>query len=177
MDADPRAQVHLGGQVVELAQASLVGKRERDRRDRAVEHHQKPIGLVDLAAAVLVHQSARETIVFAEKLGSVKIAEAFDERGGVREIAKHERAQQRDGLIVPRLDVRSLRVQDCVHGRVFRRFIEPLVAQAPLPASRICRPGDENVREAVCMASRRSDGRSGSFDHAVTVATDAFGFV
>ena len=74
MDADARAQLRRARRVVERAQAALVRERECDRLDRAIEHHHEAVGLVDLAAAVLVRERAREAIVPAEKLRSAQVA-------------------------------------------------------------------------------------------------------
>jgi hypothetical protein len=110
--ADARGERGLlvGG---ELLEAALIIEREGDRLDRAVEHHQEAVGLVDFAAVVGLQQRARQAVVFAKELGGTLVAQAFDQSGGIDEVAQHERAQQRHGRRVGGVGG----LGECVHDR------------------------------------------------------------
>ena len=111
MDADARGE--RGALVrVESFQAALVIERERDSLDRAIEHDQEAVGLVDLATAMRPQQGARETVVLAEEFGRTLVAEPLYQRGRIDEIAQHERAQQRHRS---RLRNRRGRLGKCTH--------------------------------------------------------------
>jgi hypothetical protein len=75
----------------------LVIQRERGGLDGTLEQQQEAVGLVDLAALVLFHQRAREAIVLADDVGGALVAHALDQRGGIGDVADHQRAQLRRG--------------------------------------------------------------------------------
>ncbi|MBA8887374.1 hypothetical protein FHW12_001588 [Dokdonella fugitiva] len=94
VDADARGEFGLLLRA-EFAEFALVIECVGDRLDRPLEHEQETVGLVDLAATVLLHERARETIVLADEVGRPLVTEAFDECGRIDEVAEDERAQHR----------------------------------------------------------------------------------
>ncbi len=103
MDADARAQrdLLLGA---ERREPALIRECERDGLYRPLEQEHEAVGLVDLAAAVIEHERAREFVVAANELRRALIAEPLDERGRVDEIGEHERAQHRGGARLLRVE-------------------------------------------------------------------------
>ena len=96
--ADVHADARLQRQSVlaaDVEQAALVAQREIERLDRSLEDRQHAVGLVDQLAVAQRHQLPQHHVVALQQRRRALVAEPFDHRGGVDDVAQQHRAQHR----------------------------------------------------------------------------------